>query len=155
MGRWYSSVYYALHDTRTPLRFALVRVALTTALGVAFAFPLPKLLGIDPRWGAAGLSASAGIAAWVEFALLRRSLSRRIGHTGLPASALARLWSAALVAGVAGVAVKLAAHDMQRILLGVVAVSAFAIVYGAATLLLRVPEAHAIAGRALRALRRR
>jgi putative peptidoglycan lipid II flippase len=155
MGRLYSSVYYALHDTRTPLRFALVRVALTTALGVAFAFPLPKMLGLDPRWGAAGLSASAGMAAWVEFALLRRALSRRIGHTGLPASSFVRLWSAALLAGAAGLAVKLVASGMQRILLAVVVLGAFAIVYGAATLLLRVPEAHAITGRALRALRRR
>ena len=35
LGRLYSSTYYALHDTRTPLRFALVRVALTTILGCA------------------------------------------------------------------------------------------------------------------------
>ena len=33
LGRLYSSTYYALRDTRTPLRYALVRVALTTVLG--------------------------------------------------------------------------------------------------------------------------
>ena len=33
LGRLYSSTYYALHDTRTPLAFAVVRVVLTTALG--------------------------------------------------------------------------------------------------------------------------
>ncbi len=32
-GRLYSSTYYALRDTRTPLRYAIVRVSLTTALG--------------------------------------------------------------------------------------------------------------------------
>jgi putative peptidoglycan lipid II flippase len=32
LGRLYSSSYYALRDTRTPLRFAIVRVALTTCL---------------------------------------------------------------------------------------------------------------------------
>ena len=45
LGRLYSSTYYALRDTRTPLRFALVRVVLTTILGVFCAFPLPHLLG--------------------------------------------------------------------------------------------------------------
>src|SRR5579863_26128 len=55
VGRLYSSAYYALRDTRTPLRYALVRVALTTALGVLFALPAgdplgPKLLGIAPKW---------------------------------------------------------------------------------------------------------
>ncbi len=33
VGRLYSSAYYALRDTRTPLRFAIVRVILTTVLG--------------------------------------------------------------------------------------------------------------------------
>src|SRR5205823_10937665 len=62
LGRLYSSTYYALRDTRTPLRYALVRVTLTTVLGYAFAIPLPRWLGIavDPitgttAWGAAGL----------------------------------------------------------------------------------------------------
>ena len=43
LGRLYSSTYYALHDTRTPLRFAIVRVTLTTVLGYLFAIPLPRI----------------------------------------------------------------------------------------------------------------
>jgi putative peptidoglycan lipid II flippase len=46
---------------------------------------LPPLLGIDPRWGAAALAASAGVAGWIEFALLRRSLAKRIGRSGCAA----------------------------------------------------------------------
>src|SRR5208337_5404191 len=95
MGRLYSSAYYALRDTRTPLRFAVLRVALTTVLGYICAKPLPLWIGIDPRWGVAGLTASAGIAGWVEFTLLRRTLNARIGRTGLPASLVAQLWFAA------------------------------------------------------------
>src|SRR5437868_3096671 len=34
LGRLYASTYYALHDTRTPLRYAVVRVFLTSALGL-------------------------------------------------------------------------------------------------------------------------
>ena len=34
LGRLYSSAYYALIDTRTPLRYALLRVALTSGLGL-------------------------------------------------------------------------------------------------------------------------
>jgi putative peptidoglycan lipid II flippase len=48
LGRLYSSTYYALGDTRTPLSFAIVRVFLTTVLGYFFAIPLPRLLGIAP-----------------------------------------------------------------------------------------------------------
>ena len=69
LGRLYSSTYYALHNTRTPLRYAIVRVALTTLLGYVCALPLPRLLGIDPKWGVAGLTASAGVAGWIQFCL--------------------------------------------------------------------------------------
>jgi putative peptidoglycan lipid II flippase len=108
LGRLYSSTYYALRDTRTPLRYAVIRVSLTTALGYLCAIPLPRWLGLEPRWGVAGLTASAGVAGWVEFALLRRTLNARIGRTGLPASLVAKLWVSAALAASAGWAVKLA-----------------------------------------------
>ena len=44
LGRLYSSAFYALRDPRTPLRFAMVRVALTGALGWIFAIPLRPLM---------------------------------------------------------------------------------------------------------------
>src|SRR5262249_9938956 len=75
LGRLYSSTYYALRDTRTPLRYAVVRVLLTTGLGYVAAIWLPRWVGIEQRWGVAGLTASAGIAGWVEFTLLRRGLN--------------------------------------------------------------------------------
>src|SRR5207249_5066930 len=65
LGRLYSSTYYALRDTRTPLRFAVLRVALTTVLGYVCAIPLPRALAIAGIWGAAGLTASAGGGGWV------------------------------------------------------------------------------------------
>lgn len=105
-GRLYSSTYYALRDTRTPLRYALVRVALTTVLGYLFAIPLPPALGMEARWGVAGLTISAGIASWLEFVLLRRTLNRRIGHSGAPPAYLVRLWVAALLAAAAGLAIQ-------------------------------------------------
>ena len=104
MGRLYSSAYYALRDTRTPLRFAIVRVALTTVLGYICAKPLPVWIGIDPRWGVAGLTVSAGMAGWVEFTLLRRGLIRRIGAPPSPAGFIAKLWMAAAIAVAAGTA---------------------------------------------------
>jgi len=105
-GRLYASTYYALRDTRTPLRYAVLRVLLTTILGYLFAVPLPPALGIAASWGVAGLTISAGIASWLEFVLLRRTLNRRIGHSGAPPAYLVRLWVAALLAGAAGLAIQ-------------------------------------------------
>ena len=105
-GRLYSSAFYALRDTRTPLNFAIIRVALTLALGYFFALPLPRLLGIDHRWGVAGLTFSAGLAGWVEYTLLRRGLRSKIGAVPSTISRTARLWLAALIAALIGYGIK-------------------------------------------------
>ena len=88
LGRLYASTYYALRDTRTPLRFAVVRVLLTTALGIVLGVPRCRAGSGSTRAGALpGSRAPAGIAGWVEFALLRRSLGRASGRSrSLPPS---------------------------------------------------------------------
>ncbi len=147
LGRLYASTYYALRDARTPLRFAIVRVVLTSGLGYLFAIPLPKLLGIDPHWGVAGLTASAGIAGWVEFALLRSTLNARIGRTGLPASFVARLWLAAALAAAAAWGVKELAGPRPAILLAVLTLVPYGAVYFGTTALLGVPEVRTVLAR--------
>jgi len=106
MGRLYASAFYALKDARTPLLFAVVRLALTAGLAWWSAVRMPEALGVPREIGLVGITATTGAAAWVEYALLRRALGRRIGATGLPARTLFRLWASAAVAGAAGLAVK-------------------------------------------------
>jgi putative peptidoglycan lipid II flippase len=83
-GRLLGSAFYALGDPKPPLRAALVRVAFTGVLGWAFALPLRDALGYHATWGAFGLTASAGFAAWIELLLLRRWLALRIGPVPIP-----------------------------------------------------------------------
>jgi putative peptidoglycan lipid II flippase len=147
LGRLYSSTFYALRDTRTPLRYAVVRVMLTGVLGYLFAFPLPRLLGLPAWTGAAGLTASAGMAGWLEFYLLRRSITARIGRTGIPRAALARLWGAGLLAGGAGWGVLRLVPSAHHFVRGAASLVVFSLVYGAVTLAFRVPEARALVGR--------
>jgi putative peptidoglycan lipid II flippase len=147
LGRLYASTYYALGDTRTPLKFAVLRVVLTTALGWAMALPLPPALGLDPRWGVAGLTVSAGLAGWLEFALLRRTLNRRIGTTGLPAPLAIRLWIAAGAAAAAGWAVKLSLGHVHPIAAAALILTPYGIVYFAAAAALGIDEARATLGR--------
>jgi putative peptidoglycan lipid II flippase len=113
-ARLYISAFYALSDPRTPFRFALVRVTLTLVLGYLCAIPLPHLIGVEQRWGVVGLTASSGVAAWLEFVLLRLSLNRRLGWTGLERLYLLRLWAMALAASAGGIALKFALHATPR-----------------------------------------
>ncbi len=153
LGRLYASTYYALRDTRTPLRFAVIRVVLTTALGFLCSIPLPHWLGIDPKWGAAGLTASAGVAGWLEFTLLRRALNRRIGSTGLPGSLVAKLWLSALVAAAAAWAVKLAVGASHPLSGGMAIVATYGLVYFTAAWLLRIEECASAVRRVMRLVR--
>jgi len=148
LGRLYSSTYYALRDTRTPLRYAVLRVILTTVLGYFCAKPLPPLLGINPRWGVAGLTISAGIASWVEFAMLRRTLNHRIGITGLPKIYLVKLWAAALVAAFVGWVIHHFFRHHSAVLSGVVVLVPYCACYLGAALALDLDEAHAFFRRA-------
>jgi putative peptidoglycan lipid II flippase len=155
LGRLYASTYYALHDTRTPLLYAVIRVILTTGLGYLCAIPLPPLLGIEARWGVAGLTASAGLAGWVEFILLRRSLNRRIGTTGLPVSFMAKLWlGAAVGAGVAW-AIKLLLGARHPAIIAALVLIPYGLVYFGVTSAMRLPEAQTVVGRFTRLLKRR
>jgi putative peptidoglycan lipid II flippase len=153
LGRLYSSTYYALHDTRTPLKYAVIRVFLTSALGFLFSIPVPHALGIDLRWGAAGLTASAGVAGWVEFVLLRRSLNQRIGRTGLGSAFIAKLWIAAAIGAAIGWALKWPFGHGHPILVAIVVLGAYGLTYFAVTSALGVGEARPIIKRALRLLR--
>ncbi|HEX3108289.1 MAG TPA: murein biosynthesis integral membrane protein MurJ, partial [Thermoanaerobaculia bacterium] len=163
LGRLYSNAFYALRDTKTPLRYAMIRVALTAALGWIFALPLRPLLiqllelahvpipivgGNTKAVGGIALTATAGIAGWLEFLLLRRGLARRIGAIRIPPSYLLRLWASALIAGVAGAAVNFyLRHHVPPIVNGAVVCGAFGVLYFAATIALGVPEARATLSR--------
>ena len=150
LGRLYASTYYALHDTRTPLGFAVIRVALTTGLGYLCAIPLPSLIGLDPKWGAAGLTASAGVAGWVEFALLRRSLNLRIGPTGLPAPYIAKLWIGALAGAGLGWGIKLVLPHLHPIVVAGLVLVPYGLLYFGVTSAFGVEESVATLRRALR-----
>jgi len=130
-------------------------VALTTALGYLSAKPLPLWIGIAPKWGVAGLTASAGVAGWLEFSLLRRSLNRRIGATGLPVSLAAKLWTGAILAAAAGWGVKLAIGRHNAIIAAAAILGTYGVAYFGGTAALRVTEAGETLGSVLRIARRR
>ena len=140
MGRLYASASYALRDTVTPLRYAVVRVTLGAGLGWWVALHLPDVLQVDARWGIAALTAASGLAGWVEFVLLRRAITRRIGATGVPGRRMAALWACAVVAGMAAGAAVALVPDRSAILVAVVAVAVFGFVYLALTRLAKVDD---------------
>ena len=171
MGRLYASAFWAMKDVRTPLKVAAFRVALGAVLGYLAARHLPGQLGVPVELGAAFLTASTGLVAFLEYSLLRRLLGRSIGDVGLPPRRVLTLWGCAIAAGLAGVAVKSALTarfgpsplaleewggqfspppDLPPLLVAAACLAVFGAVYGGLTVLLKVPQAQAIAARLLR-----
>ncbi|MGH8159118.1 MAG: murein biosynthesis integral membrane protein MurJ [Rhodanobacter sp.] len=151
-GRLYSSTYYAMRDTRTPLRFALVRLAVTAVLGLASALLLPRLLGIDEKWGVVGLTASAGVAGWIEFYLLRRKMNRKLGPTGVPASIMLKLWSAAIIAALIACTVEYVVPAQGPIVTAIYVLGVYGLVYFALTFMLHIKECEALFAKLVRRL---
>lgn len=147
LGRLYSSTYYALRDTRTPLRYAIIRVILTTIMGYVFAIHVPRWLNLDPVWGAAGVTTSSGMAGWLEMILLRRTLNTRIGKTGLDSGFIAKLMLAAAAgAGVAWI-LKQSLSNLNPVLTAIAVLAPFGLVYLAIAAAFRIPEVSGVLSR--------
>jgi putative peptidoglycan lipid II flippase len=140
MVQLYNAAFYSLLDARTPFRFAVIRVSLTLALGYACAILLPPALGIPPRWGVAGLTASAGVSGWIEFMLCRWRMNQRIGPTGLDRALVTKLWSIAIVAGMIGFALKRETAGLGPRPQGLLVLPTYGAIYLALAKMLRLPE---------------
>jgi putative peptidoglycan lipid II flippase len=150
MGRLYSSAYVALRDTRTPLRYATLRVLLGTAMAYLFAIALPRSIGIPPVWGAAGLTLAAGVAGWVEMLLLRRVLTTQLGSIGLGLRYAVSLWIAATGGAAAAWGVKLMLPPLHPALGAAGVLGTFGAVFLGSTLALGIPEASTVFARITR-----
>ena len=139
--RLYASTLYALNDTKTPAKIAMIRVATSALLGATLMMLLEPItvrgftisLGtgftiLGRPIGAAGLAAGAGVAAWLEWTLLRRAVARRIGVPAA-ASVLFRLILAAILAAAAARGLLYVLSPASRILSLLVVMVPFGVLY--------------------------
>ena len=90
--------------------------------------------------GLVGLTIASGIAAWIEFTLLRISMNRKIGRTGLHAQDVAKLWGMAITSAAVAFAVKLGTRGLSPLVSGAIVLSVFGLVYFGATAAFGVAE---------------
>lgn len=141
LSRLAASAFYAMGDTRTPLRCAATRLILSAALGIVGALYLPGALGIDRQWGAVALTAASGLGAWVELLLLKRRLTALIGPAGFAPWYLAKLWLAAGSGAAGALALLPVIEPWHPVLRMIAACLVFGVIYLGLTMLLRIPAA--------------
>jgi putative peptidoglycan lipid II flippase len=152
-ARLFSSAFFALGDTRTPAKFALVRVLLAAGLGLLLMTQFERFQLDGQPLGAAGLSLASGLAAWVEWTLLRSRAARRLGTLRAGPGAMARMLVAAGAAALAGRGVAALLPPMGPLLVAVLVLSAFGLVYFGTARLLGLSEAGFAWARITRRLR--
>jgi putative peptidoglycan lipid II flippase len=168
--RVYQSGFFALRDTATPARAALVRVLVALVTGavlmvqfepvtvLGLTVPAGVLAGYDASGvplGPLGLAAGASIGAWVEWAWLRRALDARIGRVGAGAEVLARMFAAAVAAGAVAYFANRSLAGPQPLLAAGFTAAVFGTVYFAVAAALGLEQARALPAALLRRIRRR
>ena len=158
--RVYQSAFFALRDTATPARAAIVRVAVALVAGAvlmaqfepvtAFGLTIPAgaLASFDAGGaplGPLGLAAGAALGAWIEWWQLRRRLAAAVGDVAAGVGFLLRLLAAAVLAAAAGRGI-VAVAPLAPLPLAAVVAALFVAVYGGLALALGVPEARALVG---------
>ena len=110
------------------------------------------MLGLEQHWGTAGLTASAGLAGWIEFLLLKASLNRRIGKTALGFQFQLQLWTIGIIgAGFAYAAKVYAIPNWHPIVKAALVLSIYGFIYLGGAFALKIPETQSLLNR----LRRR
>ncbi len=161
-SRMLSTTFFALRDTKTPARYAIVRVVLSAVLGVALMIQFETIkvdrLGLNipggifshvriggKQLGVVGLALGTGFGAWVEWALLKRALRNRIGGVGAGVGPLMRMFGAALAGAGAGWAMRMLLPEQVHIFLrGVLILGVFGVVYFGVAAALGLSQAGAL-----------
>ncbi len=143
-GRLYASAFYALKDTQTPLRIAMVRVGLGAAAAFVAATQVTEVLRLPRDVGAAALTAATGASAWLEVVLLRRALKARNITPTRSAALELKVWAAAAAAGAMVLALRPVLPEWHPRLTLPLLVAAFGATYAAVTVALGIPQAQAI-----------
>jgi putative peptidoglycan lipid II flippase len=158
---------YALDDARTPARVAAMSVFLAAVIGLAFMFPLDRLVvtpdGIEgwgdifalgplpeaarnnaadvAHLGIVGLAVGAAVSRWVEYRLLSRALAWRIGRTRLAGRWLNPIAAGCTAAAIVAVLAEAVFGELPSLVALVLVLGPAGLTYVAITRRLGVPEA--------------
>lgn len=162
-SRLLQNVYYAVQDTKTPAKIAVLRVVISTALAVPLMFYLDRFavasfVGTTPQeeplfFGAVGLALGSALGAWVELWRLGTVLRRRIDFRMPWRSMLTMIGVAVLSAGPAAL-LWWFLPDWSTLIVAVLVVGSYGLLYLALARLFKFDEMDAWVGRLLRSFRK-
>lgn len=159
-SRLLSSTFFALRDTKTPARYATLRVVISLTLAIVLMLQFESVtiggwrtpegifgglrIGGAPL-GAVGLALGSGVGAWIEWYLLKRSLRAQIGPVGAGAGPLGRMFIAALAGAALAWGMRILLPDaLPTLISGVLILGVYGATYFAVAGALGLDQAGAI-----------
>lgn len=160
ISRLLQNAFYALNDTKTPAKIAVVRVAFSAAMAVPLMFVLDQysvggFIGFAPEdqplyLGSVGLALGATLGAWIELWRLSRSLKKRIDVFMLPWGAVKKMTGLSLIAAAPASLVWWLLPNWHVALKAAVVLAVYALVYLGIAYVRGSPEMTAWAGKFLK-----
>ncbi len=141
-GRLLATAFYALKDTRTPLRCSSIRVVVSIVFALILALILPKIFAVPFTWATAGIPLASSIAALVEYTLLRSALRKELQWQKVSGTYLGKLLVSGVIGGLCGA---LVFHNLQFLhwpgwMTGIIALTLFGVLYLGLGLLFGIEE---------------
>jgi putative peptidoglycan lipid II flippase len=127
--RLFSSAFFAVQDTRTPARIAYLRVGVAALLGGLVTIWVKVVEPGHVRYGPVGLALASGLAAWLEWSLLRRKLRLRLPAIGLGRKLVAKLIAIAGVTALIGRGIAWLLPDWHPILIAALVIGLYGVLY--------------------------
>ena len=159
ISRLLQNGFWALRDTKTPAKIAVVRVAISAAVALPLMFLLDRFsvtqtlgmsLAADEQplfFGAAGLALGASVAAWIELWRLRISLRKRLESFRLPWASVLKMSGLAIAAMMPAALLWWLLPAWSVLVVALLVVGVYGVTYLALAYLLHLPELNAWTGR--------
>lgn len=166
-SRLLQNAFYALDDTKTPAKIAVVRVVISAGVGAGLMlwldqFAVPDVVGIATsgrplRLGAVGLALGASLGAWIELWRLNASLRRKVDGFHIPWGRIGQMVGVALLATIPAGLLRwfIPAEPFPIWLYGIAILGVYGVTYLALGALFKFPEGDVWIGRFTRRLKRK
>ena len=164
ISRLLQNGFWALRDTKTPAKIAVLRVIISAGIALPLMllldrFSVEQTLGLaaDEQplfFGAVGLALGASAAAWIELWRLRVSLRQRLASFRVPWGSVLQMSGLAVAAMVPAALLWWLLPGWSVLVVALLVVGVYGVTYLALAYLLHFPELNAWAGRFLRRFRK-
>lgn len=106
LARLYSAAFYAFHDTRTPLKFAIYRVMFAATFSLVSILYLTKIAHVEGAWAGVGITLVSGLSSWIEYYLLKKKIQIKMKSVGIDFNFMRKIFLISVASAIVAIAAR-------------------------------------------------